>query len=46
MEAFEQDVPFVPLCFRNGIVASVKELNGAQSARYGDLFEDIEDWPY
>ena len=46
MEAFEQDMPFVPLCFRNGIVASIKELQGTQNARYGDLFEDIEDWRF
>ena len=46
MEAFEQDLPFIPLCFRNGIVASVKELEGTQNARYGDLFEDVEEWRF
>ncbi|MGN0635505.1 MAG: ABC transporter substrate-binding protein [Acutalibacteraceae bacterium] len=46
MEAFKQDMPFVPLCFRKGIVASVKELQNTQDARYGDLYEDIEDWHF
>lgn len=46
MEAFKQDTPFVPLCFRKGIVASVKELQNTQNARYGDLYEDIEDWHF
>lgn len=46
MEAFNLDMPFVPLCFRKGIVASVKELQNTQNARYGDLYEDIEDWHF
>lgn len=46
MEAFSQDVPFIPLCYRKGIVASVKELNGTQSATTYDLFADIEEWHF
>ncbi len=46
MEAFNEDVPFVPLCFRKGIVASVKELQGAQDAFVGDLYADVEDWHF
>ncbi len=39
-------MPFIPLCYRKGIVASVKELQGAQLAFVGDLFADIEDWHF
>ena len=46
MEAFNSDMPFIPLCYRKGIVASVKELQGAQQAYVGDLFADIEDWHF
>ena len=46
MEAFRLDVPFVPLCYRKGIVASVKELQGTQNANYADLYADIEDWHF
>lgn len=46
MEAFEQDVPFIPLCYRKGIVAAVKELKEANAACLGDLFEDIEEWHF
>ena len=46
MEAFNADMPFIPLCFRRGIVASVKELQGTQQASVGDLFADIEEWHF
>ena len=46
MEAFRLDVPFVPLCYRKGIVASVKELQGTQNANYSDLYADVEDWHF
>ena len=46
MEAFRLDVPFVPLCYRKGIAASVKELQGTQNANYADLYADIEDWHF
>ncbi|MBQ7540729.1 MAG: hypothetical protein IJT44_00375 [Clostridia bacterium] len=46
MEAFTQDAPFVPLCYRKGIVACVKELEDAQNAFVGDLFADIEQWHF
>ena len=46
MEAFNSDMPFIPLCYRRGIVASVKELQDAQQAFVGDLFADIEDWHF
>ena len=46
MEAFNEDMPFIPLCYRKGIVASVKELQGAQQAYVGDLFADIEEWHF
>lgn len=46
MEAFAQDAPFFPLCYRKGIVACVKELRGTQTATTYDLFADIEDWHF
>lgn len=46
MTAFENEVPFIPLCFRNGIAAGIKELNGSTDARYTDLYEDIESWKF
>jgi len=46
MTAFENEVPFIPLCFRNGIAAGVKELNGSTDARYTDLYEDVESWKF
>ena len=46
MEAFVQDAPFFPLCYRKGIVASVKELRGTQMANTYDLFADIEEWHF
>ena len=46
MEEFRTDVPFVPLCYRKGIVAAVKELQGTQNANYADLYADIEDWHF
>ncbi len=46
LTAFENEVPFIPLCFRNGIAAGVKELYNTTDARYSDLFEDIETWHF
>lgn len=46
MEVFNDDMPFIPLCYRKGIVASVKELQSAQQAYVGDLFADIEEWHF
>ena len=46
MEAFHDDMPFIPLCYRRGIVASVKELQSAHDAYVGDLYADIEDWHF
>ena len=46
MEAFMLDMPFVPLCYRKGIVASVKELQGTQNACYADLYADVGEWHF
>ncbi|MCL2508883.1 MAG: ABC transporter substrate-binding protein [Oscillospiraceae bacterium] len=44
--AFNEDCPFIPLCFRKGVAASVRNLNGATGSWYGDIYRDIEDWAF
>jgi len=43
---FNEDSPFLPLCFRKGVAASVRNLNGATGSWYGDVYRDIEDWMF
>ena len=42
--AFNEDSPFIPLCYRKGVAASVRDLVGATGSWYGDLYRDIEQW--
>ena len=42
-DAFTADVPFIPLCYRNGIVAYDRNLSGVSSTAF-NLFYGIEKW--
>ncbi len=44
--AFREETPFVPICFRKGIVACTRRLTGAIDAWAGDIFGNIENWQF
>jgi peptide/nickel transport system substrate-binding protein len=46
VDAFAADVPFVPLCYRNGIVAYSRELIIPQNYTTSDIYFGIEAWTF
>ncbi|NLO45914.1 MAG: hypothetical protein GX107_05350 [Clostridiales bacterium] len=44
--AFRKESPFIPLCFRKGVVASSRNLIGATGAWAGDIYGNIEEWRF
>lgn len=46
LTAFQTDIPFIPLCYRNGLTAYSSEMKGAVSPLPGNVFAGIEDWSF
>jgi peptide/nickel transport system substrate-binding protein len=45
-DAFREETPFMPLCFRKGVVAGMRKLVGATEAWAGDIYGNIEEWSF
>ena len=46
IDTFNEDVPFIPLCFRSGIAAYTRSLKYGNTAHINDIYADIEDWKF
>lgn len=46
IDIFSNDMPFVPLCYRNGIAAYSRELKVPQECTALDVYCDIEAWTF
>jgi len=46
VDAFNADMPFVPLCYRNGIAAYTRALTVPQQCNAGDVYCDINGWTF
>lgn len=46
VSAFYEDTPFVPLCYRTGIIAYTRSLKVAQPGSSEDVFAGIETWSF
>ena len=44
VDAFNADMPFVPLCYRNGIAVYARTLTVPQQCNTGDVYCDISGW--
>lgn len=43
---FSQEMPFVPLVYRQGMICYSKSMHGDMQGYYGNYFSNIEDWYY
>lgn len=43
---FSEEMPFVPLVYRQGIICYSKAMHGDVQGYYGNYFSNIEDWYY
>jgi len=46
VDVFTADMPFVPLCYRNGIAMYARELKVPTACKAGDVFCDIQAWSF
>ena len=46
INTFNEDVPFAPLCYRNGAASYTNSLKGELSGCDSDVFYDIETWSF
>lgn len=46
VDVFTADLPFVPLCYRNGIAMYARELKMSPACKAGDVFCDIQTWSF
>lgn len=44
LDTFDNAMPFIPICYRNGIVAYSRSLMGEMAPAQGNVFKGIEDW--
>lgn len=44
LDTFERSMPFIPLCYRSGVVAYSRNLMGEMEPSSGNVFTGIEDW--
>lgn len=42
--SFANEMPFVPVLYREGIICYAKNMNGDMQGYYGNYFSNIEDW--
>ena len=43
---FSQEMPFVPLLYRQGMICYSKSLHGDMQGYYDNYFSNIQDWYY
>ena len=43
---FSNEMPFVPLLYRDGVICYSRALHGDIQGCYGNFFSNIEDWYY
>ncbi len=46
INTFNEDLPFIPLCYRNAAVSYTNEMQGDFNCCDGDVFYDIETWSF
>ncbi len=46
VDAFNADIPFIPICYRNGIAAYSRDLTVPQECNSADVFCDIYGWTF
>lgn len=46
MLAFNEEMPFVPILYRKGMICYTKAMNGDMQGYYGNLFSNIESWNF
>lgn len=46
IDVFSADMPFVPLCYRNGIAAYSRELKVPQECNASDVYGNIDAWTF
>lgn len=44
--SFSEDMPFIPVVYRNGVICYSKAMHGDMQGSYGNFFSNIEDWYY
>ncbi|MCC8022967.1 MAG: ABC transporter substrate-binding protein [Clostridiales bacterium] len=43
---FQEEMPFVPLVYRSGMVGYTNRLSVKPASHYGDVFSNVEEWSY
>ncbi len=46
MLSFNDEMPFIPLLYRKGMICYTKAMNGDMQGYYGNLFSNIESWNF
>ena len=46
IDAFNSDMPFIPICYRKGVVSYTRELKGNINSYAGDLYSNINEWKF
>lgn len=44
--SFNEEMPFIPLVYKKGMICYSKALNGDMQGYYGNFFSNIEDWNF
>lgn len=44
--AFNEEMPFIPLVYKNGMICYSKAMNGDMQGYYGNFFSNIETWNF
>ena len=44
VDGFEENPPFLPLCYRKGMMAYSRNIGGVENSSYADPFRGIESW--
>lgn len=44
--AFNEEIPFVPLIYKKGMICYTKAMNGDMQGYYGNYFSNIESWNF
>ena len=44
VDGFEENPPFIPICYRKGMMAYSRNIGGVEGSSYADPFHGIESW--
>ena len=44
--SFSNEIPFVPVVYRKGVICYSKAMHGDMQGYYGNFFANIDDWYY